>query len=67
MSATPVTTDIDIAVGVLRSGGIIGLPTETVYGLAARVSDSRAVSRVFAAKGRPAGHPLIVQDRKSVV
>lgn len=60
MSATPVTTDIDIAVGVLRSGGIIGLPTETVYGLAARVSDSRAVSRVFAAKGRPAGHPLIV-------
>jgi len=60
VSATPVTTDIDVAVGVLRSGGIIGLPTETVYGLAARVSDREAVSRVFAAKGRPAGHPLIV-------
>ena len=60
MSTTRVTTDIDEAVAVLAAGGIVGLPTETVYGLAARVSDETAVRRVFAAKGRPADHPLIV-------
>lgn len=60
MSTTRVTGDIDEAVAVLAAGGIIGLPTETVYGLAARVSDETAVRRVYAAKGRPAGHPLIV-------
>lgn len=60
MSTTRVTTDIDVAVAVLAAGGIVGLPTETVYGLAARVSDETAVRRVFAAKGRPADHPLIV-------
>ena len=60
MSTTRVTTDIDEAVAVLAAGGIVGLPTETVYGLAARVSDEAAVSRVFSAKGRPADHPLIV-------
>ncbi len=60
MSTTRVTTDIDEAVAVLAAGGIVGLPTETVYGLAARVSDEAAVRRVFSAKGRPADHPLIV-------
>jgi L-threonylcarbamoyladenylate synthase len=47
------------AVRVLRAGGLVGLPTETVYGLAARALDERAIARVFAAKGRPAHHPLI--------
>ncbi len=42
------------------SGGIVGLPTETVYGLAADAQDARAVARVYEAKGRPADHPLIV-------
>jgi L-threonylcarbamoyladenylate synthase len=42
------------------AGGIVGLPTETVYGLAADAQDARAVGRVYAAKGRPAEHPLIV-------
>lgn len=42
------------------SGGIVGLPTETVYGLAADAQDADAVARVYAAKGRPADHPLIV-------
>ena len=63
MSTTRVTTDIDEAVAVLAAGGIVGLPTETVYGLAARVSDETAVRRVFAAKGRPADHPLLVAWR----
>jgi L-threonylcarbamoyladenylate synthase len=42
------------------AGGIVGLPTETVYGLAADAQDARAVGRVYAAKGRPPDHPLIV-------
>ncbi|MCZ2136380.1 MAG: threonylcarbamoyl-AMP synthase [Burkholderiales bacterium] len=48
------------AVERLGSGGLIGLPTETVYGLAADAHDADAVARIFAAKGRPADHPLIV-------
>ncbi len=61
---TPVVDDSDrsikLAVQVLRTGGLVAVPTETVYGLAANASDPEAVSRVFAAKGRPADHPLIV-------
>ncbi len=48
------------AVGILREGGLVGLPTETVYGLGARAFDARAIARVFVAKGRPTHHPLIV-------
>ena len=48
------------AVAVLRAGGVIALPTETVYGLAADVENAAAVARVYAIKGRPADHPLIV-------
>jgi L-threonylcarbamoyladenylate synthase len=48
------------AVQLLRHGGVIALPTETVYGLAANAEDELAVRRVFAIKGRPATHPLIV-------
>ena len=53
-------TTIDAAVGVLRSGGVVALPTETVYGLAADVSNITAVRRIYAIKGRPTDHPLIV-------
>ena len=49
-----------IAARILAAGGTVGLPTETVYGLAADASDDGAVAKIFAAKGRPAGHPLIV-------
>ena len=48
------------AVSVLRGGGVVAIPTETVYGLAADVSNPRAIARVFEIKGRPADHPLIV-------
>jgi L-threonylcarbamoyladenylate synthase len=44
----------------LADGGLVGLPTETVYGLGARADDDAAVAGIFAAKGRPADHPLIV-------
>jgi L-threonylcarbamoyladenylate synthase len=48
------------ALAALRRGDVIGLPTETVYGLAADASRPEAVRRIFALKGRPADHPLIV-------
>jgi L-threonylcarbamoyladenylate synthase len=48
------------AVTILRRGGLIGLPTETVYGLAADAENEVAVRRIFAAKGRPVDHPVIV-------
>lgn len=54
------TDPIDRAVEVLRNGGLVGLPTETVYGLAADAANETAVRRIFATKGRPADHPLIV-------
>ena len=48
------------AVNVLNAGGLVGLPTETVYGLAARADNDDAVASIFRAKGRPTGHPLIL-------
>ena len=48
------------AVDVLNSGGLVGLPTETVYGLAARADNDEAVAKIYIAKGRPSGHPLIL-------
>jgi L-threonylcarbamoyladenylate synthase len=51
---------IDEAVRRLREGGLVAFPTETVYGLGADASNAAAVARIFAAKGRPADHPLIV-------
>lgn len=46
--------------GILAAGGLVVIPTETVYGLAARADSARAVRAIFAAKGRPADNPLIV-------
>lgn len=51
---------LDRAVALLRAGEVVGLPTETVYGLAADGLNETAVRRVFAIKGRPAGHPVIL-------
>lgn len=47
------------AAEILRSGGLVAFPTETVYGLGARADDGQAVRAIFEAKGRPAGNPLI--------
>ena len=52
--------DIARAAAILRRGGLVAFPTETVYGLGADASNATAVARIFAAKGRPADHPLIV-------
>lgn len=58
-----VDPDVDglrTAGALLRAGGLVAFPTETVYGLGAHALDPVAVARVFAAKGRPADNPLIV-------
>lgn len=51
---------IEGAAAVIRRGGLVAFPTETVYGLGANALDPDAVARIFAAKGRPATNPLIV-------
>ena len=48
------------AVDVLRAGGLVAMPTETVYGLAADANNVSAINKIFSSKGRPSGHPLIV-------
>lgn len=48
------------AADILRRGGLVAMPTETVYGLAADAADGEAVARLYAAKGRPSFNPLIV-------
>ena len=52
--------DLDRAVEALERGVLVAVPTETVYGLAGDAGNDEAVRRIFAAKGRPADHPLIV-------
>lgn len=61
-AAPPAATDagLDRAIAVLRRGGLVAIPTETVYGLAADALDEEAVDGIFRAKGRPASNPLIV-------
>lgn len=53
-------TGVARAAAILHAGGLVALPTETVYGLAADARDDRAVARIFEAKGRPRFNPLIV-------
>jgi L-threonylcarbamoyladenylate synthase len=55
-----ITTDVERAADAIRSGGLVAIPTETVYGLAADARNPAAVRRIFAVKGRPSDHPLIV-------
>lgn len=52
--------DIKTAGEILKRGGLVGIPTETVYGLAANALDGAAVANIFRAKGRPMDNPLIV-------
>lgn len=55
-----ITSDIELAAQRLEQGALVAIPTETVYGLAARADLPESVARVFALKGRPASNPLIV-------
>ncbi|MFM8664416.1 MAG: L-threonylcarbamoyladenylate synthase, partial [Acidimicrobiaceae bacterium] len=56
---------IDTAVRALKSDSLVAIPTETVYGLAARASSPNAVKKIFTIKGRPTEHPLILHIAKS--
>jgi len=58
--AAPDAHSIEKAAGLLREGGLVAFPTETVYGLGANALDASAVDRIYAAKGRPSYNPLIV-------
>lgn len=60
MNTVPTSSEIARAAGLLKAGELVAFPTETVYGLGADASNAEAVRKVFAAKGRPADHPLIV-------
>ena len=60
MIVSPTPANIDRAVGLLRDGQLVSFPTETVYGLGADARNASAVRRIFAAKARPASHPVIV-------
>jgi L-threonylcarbamoyladenylate synthase len=60
MPSYPPDSAVLAAVTALREGGLIALPTETVYGLGADAENELAVRRIFAVKGRPQSHPLIV-------
>ena len=61
----PVTDDsVAEAKAILESGGLVGMPTETVYGLAAIGTDSVAVKRIYEVKGRPSDNPLIAHVHK---
>src|SRR5688572_10310084 len=55
-----ITTDIGLAARLLQAGELVAFPTETVYGLGADATNPAAIQKVFAVKGRPADHPLIV-------
>ena len=60
MPSTPIPAEIERAAAILRAGGLVAFPTETVYGLGADASSPAAVAGIFDAKGRPQDHPLIV-------
>ena len=61
MRTVPADDDgVAAAAELLRTGGLVAFPTETVYGLGASALNAAAVSKIFAAKGRPADNPLIV-------
>lgn len=60
LTLPPTTDGLARAAGLLRAGGLVAFPTETVYGLGGDARNDRAVAAIFAAKGRPSFNPLIV-------
>ena len=56
---TVITDDLDLAKNILNSGGVIAIPTETVYGLAGNAMDTNSIASIFRIKNRPYFNPLI--------
>ena len=63
MKTEIITNDIEKAAAIILSGGLVAVPTETVYGLAGNGLDAAAVERIYEVKGRPAGKPLSLMVR----
>ena len=59
--------ELNDAAGIINNGGLVALPTETVYGLAADATNDAAVARIFEAKGRPQFNPLIIHVANAVM
>ena len=57
---SPESEKIALAADVIKNGGLVALPTETVYGLGADATDETAARRIYAAQGRPSDNPLII-------
>lgn len=64
-TTTPASIDVERAAALLAAGAVVAFPTETVYGLGADAASPSAVRKVFALKGRPPDHPLIVHLRSA--
>lgn len=60
LSSESAKKEIDICAKIIKSGGLVAFPTETVYGLGADATDKNAASKIYAAKGRPSDNPLII-------
>ena len=60
VNSTEAKAAIDQAAGILKNGGLVVFPTETVYGLGGNALDSDAAKKIYAAKGRPSDNPLII-------
>ena len=60
LQLNPDNKGLATACEILRNGGVVAIPTETVYGLAANAYDETAIAKIFEAKGRPQDNPLIV-------
>jgi L-threonylcarbamoyladenylate synthase len=60
----PEKNKIDNAASIIKNGGLVAFPTETIYGLGANALDEKAVEKIFIAKGRPQDNPLIVHISK---
>ena len=56
----PTKNSIELACSLLKNGEVVGVPTETVYGLAGDANNPEAIKKIFESKGRPADNPLIV-------
>ena len=68
MSKKDIEKQIEKAVAILKNGGLVAYPTDTVYGLGACMTDTAAVDRIFQVKGRPKGMalPVLLADRKQI-
>ena len=59
-AASPAPEKLEAAAQIIKNGGLVAFPTETVYGLGADATDEAAAKKIYSAKGRPSDNPLII-------